>query len=64
MSGEYEFEPVDTATKVTAIGYVEPQGFFKMADGLFTSMASRELEASLGHLKELLEVGADSLVLE
>lgn len=64
MSGEYALQPLDGATKVSAIGYVEPRGFFRMADALFTSMAARELEASLGHLKELLEVGSDSLVLE
>jgi uncharacterized protein len=64
MSGEYELEPLDVATKVTAIGYVEPGGLFKIADGLFTSMATRELEASLGHLKELLEAGTEPLVLE
>jgi hypothetical protein len=29
--------------------------FFKIAEPLFTSMAGRELEASLGHLKELLK---------
>jgi hypothetical protein len=34
-----------------------------MAEPLFASMAGRELEASLGHLKELLEAGPDRLVL-
>jgi len=59
MSGEYTLEPLDSATKLTATGYVEPRGFFRMAEPLFTSMAGRELEASLGHLKELMESGPD-----
>jgi len=57
MSGSYELESVDGGTRLTAIGYVEQRGFFKMAEPLFASMAGRELEASLGHLKELLESG-------
>lgn len=63
MSGAYELEPVEGATRLTATGYVEPRGFFKMAEPLFTSMAGRELEASLGHLKELLEAGPDRFLL-
>jgi uncharacterized membrane protein len=57
MSGAYKLESVEGGTKLTAIGYVEQRGFFKMAEPLFASMAGRELEASLGHLKELLESG-------
>ena len=63
MSGEYRLEAVDGATRVTATGFVEARGFFKMAEPLFASMAGRELEASLGHLKELLEAGPDRLLL-
>ena len=63
MSGAYELEPVEGATRLTATGYVESRGFFKMAEPLFTSMAGRELEASLGHLKELLEAGPDRFLL-
>ena len=59
MSGAYEVEPLDGSTKLTATGYVASRGFFKMAAPLFDSMAARELEASLGHLKELLEAGPD-----
>jgi uncharacterized membrane protein len=62
MSGAYTLEPLDGATKLTATGYVEPRGFFKIAEPLFTSMAGRELEASLGHLKELLESRLDLIV--
>lgn len=63
MSGHYTFEPLDGGTKVTATGYVEPKGFFKMAGPLFDSMAGRELEASLGHLKELMESGPERYLL-
>lgn len=62
MSGEYRLEPVNGGTLLTATGYVEARGFFKIAEGLFASMAGRELEASLGHLKELLETTGDLLV--
>jgi uncharacterized protein YndB with AHSA1/START domain len=31
----------------------------KVAEPLFSSMADRELEASLGHLKELMESGPE-----
>jgi hypothetical protein len=62
MSGEYRLEPLDRATRLTATGYVEPRGFFKMAGPLFDSMAGRELETSLGHLKELLEASSDRLL--
>jgi uncharacterized protein YndB with AHSA1/START domain len=63
MSGEYQLEALDGGTRLTATGYVEPRGFFQWADPLFTSMAGRELEASLGHLKDLLEVTPDQLLL-
>jgi hypothetical protein len=63
MSGEYLLERLQEATRLTATGYVEQRGFFQWADPLFSSMAGRELEASLGHLKELLELGSDDLLL-
>jgi hypothetical protein len=63
MSGRYQLEPLDGRTRVTATGYVEPRGFFHWAEPLFTSMATRELEASLGHLKDLLEAGPHQLLL-
>jgi len=64
MSGMYELEPLDGATRLTATGYVESRGFFKMAEPLFVSMAGRELKASLGHLKELLEAAPERFLLE
>ena len=63
MSGRYTLEPHDGGTRLTATGYVEAKGFFKMAEPLFASMAGRELEASLGHLKELMESGPDRYLL-
>jgi hypothetical protein len=64
MSGEYLLVESDGArTKLTATGYVEPQGFFQWAEPLFTAMAGRELEASLGHLKDLIELSPGDLVL-
>jgi hypothetical protein len=63
MSGEYLLERLQEATRLTATGYVEQRGFFQWAEPLFSSMAGRELEASLGHLKELLELRSDDLLL-
>lgn len=59
FSGTFQLDALDGATRLTATGYVEGTGFFKIAEPLFTSMAGRELEASLGHLKELLEAGPE-----
>jgi hypothetical protein len=59
MSGRYTLEALDGGTRLTATGFVEAKGFFKMAEPLFASMAGRELEASLGHLKELMESGPE-----
>jgi hypothetical protein len=56
MSGEYLLESDGAATRLTATGYVDPRGFFQWAEPPFTAMAGRELEASLGHLKDLIEL--------
>lgn len=58
FSGSYILEPVDRATRVTMTGELEAHGFFKLAEPVFARMARRELESSLGHLKDLLEAGA------
>jgi hypothetical protein len=63
MSGEYLLESDGAGTKLTATGYVEPRGFFQWAEPLFTAMAGRELEASLGHLKDLIEMSPGDLLL-
>lgn len=62
MSGEYRLDAIEGSTRLTATGYVEARGFFKIAEPVFASMAGRELEASLGHLKELLEADRDRLL--
>jgi hypothetical protein len=55
MSGEYTLEPVDGATRLTATGELDAHGFYKLAEPVIRRMATRELEASLGNLKDLLE---------
>jgi len=55
MAGSYVLEGVNGGTRVTARGELDAHGFFKLAEPVFARMAGRELEASLGHLKDLLE---------
>jgi hypothetical protein len=57
-TGGYVLEAVGGATKLTAKGAIDGGGFFKMAEPVFRRMVARELEASLGHLKDVLEAGA------
>ena len=56
LSGSYMLEPLDGGTKLTVTGQLEAHRLFKLAEPVFARMTSRELEASLGHLKDLLEV--------
>jgi uncharacterized membrane protein len=55
LSGSYLLEALDGGTKLTVTGQLEAHRLFKLAEPVFTRMTSRELEASLGHLKDLLE---------
>jgi hypothetical protein len=55
LSGGYLLEPQDSGTKLTVIGQLEAHRLFKLAEPVFSRMTTRELEASLGHLKDLLE---------
>jgi hypothetical protein len=55
MSGRYLLEPAGGSTKLTATGELDAHGFFKLAEPVFARMTARELESSLGHLKDLLE---------
>jgi hypothetical protein len=55
LSGSYHLEPLDGGTKLTVTGQLEAHRLFKLAEPVFARMTSRELEASLGHLKDLLE---------
>jgi hypothetical protein len=60
MTGGYILEQADSATKLTATGELDAHGFFKVAEPVFGRMAGRELDASLGHLKDLLEAAEKS----
>jgi uncharacterized membrane protein len=55
LTGSYLLEPLDGGTKLTVTGQLEANRLFKLAEPTFARMTSRELEASLGHLKDLLE---------
>jgi hypothetical protein len=55
FTGGYALEPLDGGTRFTVHGDLGAHGFFKLAEPVFTRMATRELEANLGHLRDLLE---------
>jgi uncharacterized membrane protein len=55
LSGRYEFEPVGSATKLTVTGELDAHRLFKLAEPIFRQITARELEANLGHLKDLVE---------
>ena len=55
LSGGYRLEPLDAGTKFTVTGELDAHGLFKLAEPVFARITSRELEANLGHLKDLLE---------
>ena len=56
LSGSYLLEPLDGGTKLTVAGELDAHRTFKLAQPVFASITTRELEASLGNLKDLLEV--------
>ena len=55
LSGGYLLEPLDAGTRFTVSGELDAHGLFKLAEPVFARITSRELEANLGHLKDLLE---------
>jgi len=55
LSGSYVLEPLDGATKLTVTGELDAHRAFRLAEPVFARITSRELEANLGHLKDLLE---------
>jgi uncharacterized membrane protein len=55
LSGGYRLEPLDDGTRFTVSGELDAHGLFKLAEPVFARITSRELEANLGHLKDLLE---------
>jgi uncharacterized membrane protein len=60
FTGTYVYEPVDGGTRFTVTGELDAHGFFKLAEPVFARITARELEANLGHLKDLLEAGEAS----
>ena len=58
LSGRYRVEAFEGGTRFTVTGELDAHGFFKLAEPLFARITGRELEANLGHLKDLLEGGA------
>jgi uncharacterized membrane protein len=55
FTGRYRVEAADGGTKFTVIGELDAHGFFKVTEPVFARIAGRELEANLGHLRDLLE---------
>jgi uncharacterized membrane protein len=55
FSGSYVLEALDGSTRFTVHGDIEGHGFFKLAEPVFARMVGRELQANLGHLKDVLE---------
>ena len=55
IEATYLAEPTAGGTRVTLEGVAEPGGFFKMAEPLLGRIATRQIQASLDTMKELLE---------
>ena len=55
LTGGYRLEPLGTGTRFTVSGHLDAHGVFKLAEPVFARITRRELEANLGHLKDLLE---------
>ncbi len=53
--GSYEFDSVDGGTRFTMTMDTDAHGFFKLAEPVFARMARRDVAASLGNLKDILE---------
>jgi uncharacterized membrane protein len=58
LSGSYVLERFADGTKLTVTGALDGHRLFRLAEPVFERMTSRELEASLGHLKDLLEASS------
>ena len=55
MQGGYTLETVETGTRLTLDSEMDAHGFFKLAEPVFDRMARRDVAASLGNLKDILE---------
>ena len=53
--GSYQFDAVDGGTRFTMTMDTDAHGFFKLAEPVFARMARRDVAASLGNLKDILE---------
>ncbi len=60
LRGSYLLEPAHGGTKFTVIGELDAHGLFKLAEPVFARLTARELEANLGHCKDLLEASEDA----
>jgi len=58
LSGRYLLESLDAGTRLTVSGELDAHGLFKLAEPVFARITSRELEANLGHLEDLLEAAS------
>jgi len=59
--GSYILEPVDQGTRFTILIEGEMSSFFRVTEPVLRRMTAREMEASMGHLKDILESGLASL---
>jgi uncharacterized membrane protein len=55
LSGSYVLEPQNGGTQFIVSGELDAHGLFKLAEPVFARITGRELDANLGHLKDLLE---------
>ena len=59
--GSWTFEPVAAGTQFTMLIEGEMSAFFRVTEPVVRRMARREMEASMGHLKDILDSGLESL---
>ena len=59
--GSYVLEPVEQGTRFTLLIEGEMTAFFRVTEPVLRRMTRREMEASMGHLKDILESGLASL---
>ncbi|MQA99879.1 MAG: hypothetical protein GEU78_06240 [Actinobacteria bacterium] len=55
MDSVQTMEPAASGTRITHTAEGDPRGFFKVAEGALEKIVRRQLTASLGNLKDLLE---------
>ena len=55
LNGSYLLAAENGGTRFTVVGELDAHGLFRLAEPVFARMTRRELEANLGHLKDLLE---------